>query len=136
MGQKVIDMFKTLYRKIKYKRLSCLYPAIYKNNVIADTVDLRDRQNIILGGDVYIGGDCKIFAEGGVKIGDGAVIAAGSVVTKSVPSLAIVGGNPARIIGWRNKDEYKALASKNKKYTFGRPIVWVRKNDFKEFLTD
>jgi len=47
----------------------------------------------------WIGSDSIILA--GVHIGEGAVIAAGSVVTKNVPSLAIVAGNPARIIGER-----------------------------------
>lgn len=37
----------------------------------------------------------------GVSIGDGAVVAAGSVVTKDVPPLAIVGGNPAKLIRYR-----------------------------------
>lgn len=40
----------------------------------------------------------------GVTIGRGAVVAAGSIVTKDVPPLAIVGGNPARIIGQRQPD--------------------------------
>ena len=36
-------------------------------------------------------------------IGKGAIVAAGSVVTKDVPSFAIVGGNPAKIIKYRNE---------------------------------
>lgn len=38
----------------------------------------------------------------GVKIGRGAVIASGSIVTKNVPDLAIVAGVPAKVIGYRN----------------------------------
>ena len=45
---------------------------------------------------VYIGTNSLIMP--GVTIGDGSLVAAGSVVTKSVPSGVVVGGNPARII--------------------------------------
>ena len=44
----------------------------------------------------------------GVTIGRGAVIAAGSVVTKNVPPLAVVGGVPSKFIKWReNALEYR-----------------------------
>jgi len=54
---------------------------------------------IQIGSDVWIGVRSVILS--GVSIGDGAVIAAGSVVSKDVPPYAIVGGVPAKILGER-----------------------------------
>lgn len=51
---------------------------------------------IYIGDDVWIG--CHSLILKGVNIGDGAVIAAGSIVTKDVPSYSVVGGNPAKVI--------------------------------------
>lgn len=48
---------------------------------------------------VWVG--CNVTILKGVRIGKGAVVAAGSVVTKNVPSYSIVGGNPAKIIKYR-----------------------------------
>ena len=61
----------------------------------------QKRQNIKpspvkIGKNVWIGSDCTILP--GVEIGDGAIIGAGSVVTKSVPPNTIAVGNPARVI--------------------------------------
>jgi len=52
--------------------------------------------SVIIGDNVWIGDKATILP--GVKIGDGAIIAANSVVTKDVPSYSVVAGNPARII--------------------------------------
>ncbi|MBO4897409.1 MAG: acyltransferase [Clostridia bacterium] len=51
---------------------------------------------VTIGNHVWIGCRCLILK--GVTIGDGAVVAAGSVVTRDVPAGALVGGNPAKII--------------------------------------
>ena len=56
-------------------------------------------QKTFIGKDVWIGTRCIIKA--GVNIGDGAIIAANSVVTKDVDSYAIVGGSPAKFIKYR-----------------------------------
>lgn len=53
----------------------------------------------IIGADVWVGNGALIMA--GVHIGDGAVIAARSVVTKNVPAFAIYAGTPAKEIGYR-----------------------------------
>lgn len=57
----------------------------------------------IVGNDVWFGYSSRIMP--GVKIGDGAIIAACSVVTRDVPPYTIVGGNPAKIIRHRFPDE-------------------------------
>jgi maltose O-acetyltransferase len=60
------------------------------------------------GGDVVIGDRVWIAYRAivlpGVTIGEGAVVAAGALVTKDVEPYAIVAGNPARVIGTRNRD--------------------------------
>jgi virginiamycin A acetyltransferase len=58
---------------------------------------------IIIGSDVWIGLGATILS--GVKIGQGSVIAAKSLVAKDVPPYAIVGGNPAKIIRYRFEEE-------------------------------
>ncbi|WP_425524556.1 CatB-related O-acetyltransferase [Diplocloster hominis] len=58
---------------------------------------------VIIGNDVWIGDGVQII--GGHKIGDGAIVAAGAVVTKDVRPYAIVGGVPAGIIRYRFDDD-------------------------------
>lgn len=61
-----------------------------------------------IGNDVWIGS--HVLIRGGVRIGDGAVIAMGAVVTKDVPPYAIVGGVPAKVIRYRfDKDTISSL---------------------------
>lgn len=57
----------------------------------------------VIGNDCWIGEN--VFICGGVYIGDGAVVLAGAVVTKDIPSFAIVGGVPAKIIKHRFDQE-------------------------------
>jgi virginiamycin A acetyltransferase len=52
-----------------------------------------------IGNDVWIGFDATIMP--GINVGDGAIIASKSVVTKDVPAYAIVAGNPAQIVKYR-----------------------------------
>ena len=71
-------------------------------------------KKVVIGKYVWVGARSTIMA--GVTIGDGAVIAAGSVVTKDVPSCAVVGGNPAKVLKYRNVEKYNELVAQNKSY--------------------
>lgn len=55
-----------------------------------------DVKPVVINDDVWIGARVTILP--GVNVGKGAIIGAGSVVTKNVPEYAIVGGNPAKVI--------------------------------------
>lgn len=61
-----------------------------------------------IGCDVWIG--TRVIVMAGVVVDDGAIIAAGSVVTRDVPSCAIVGGVPARLIKLRFKSDAEAFS--------------------------
>ncbi len=74
------------------------YP--YKAKILDDpNPEAFSKGNIMVDNDVWIGYGATILS--GVHIGQGAVIAAGAVVTKDVPPYAIVGGVPAKVIKYR-----------------------------------
>lgn len=58
---------------------------------------------VVIGNDVFIGAGSTILA--GRKVGDGSIVAAGSVVTRDVPPGTVVGGNPARPVATRRPDD-------------------------------
>ena len=65
--------------------------------------DLPLKGDTVIGNDVWIGQNVTVMP--GVHIGDGAIIAANSVVAKDVPAYCIAGGNPCKIIKKRFDDE-------------------------------
>jgi maltose O-acetyltransferase len=65
---------------------------------------------VVIGDDVWIGTHAILLP--GVKIGKGAVIGAGAVVTKDVPEYAVVGGNPAKVIKFRKEQPDARQASR------------------------
>lgn len=70
-------------------------------SVPMDQQGFQEVKPVTIADNVWIGGRVTILP--GVHIGSGAVIGAGSVVTKAVPDNAVVGGNPARVIRMRGQ---------------------------------
>ncbi len=65
--------------------------------------DATSKGHITIENDVWIGANAIVLS--GVHIGNGAVIAAGALISKSVPAYAVVGGVPARLIRYRLRPE-------------------------------
>ncbi len=72
-------------------------------NSIYEDSKVRNNPPVTIGNDVWIGANVVILP--GVKIGDGAVLAAGAIVTKDVKPYQIVAGNPAKVIKMRFDDD-------------------------------
>ena len=64
-------------------------------------------KEVIIDDNVWLGN--RVIIVGNITIGEGSIVAAGAVVTKDVPPYAIVGGNPAKIIKYRDIEHYKKL---------------------------
>lgn len=103
----VIGKFVQIAHGVKFITSSANHPMggfstfpfrIFKPETMGDYASLPHRDTII-GNDVWIGAGSMIMP--GVTIGSGAIIAAGSVVTRNVPPYGVVGGNPAALIRMR-----------------------------------
>lgn len=64
-------------------------------------------KDIEIGDNVWLGS--RVIVLGGVKIGEGAIIQAGSCVVNDIPAYAIAGGHPARVFSQRNIEHYEKL---------------------------
>lgn len=64
-------------------------------------------KSMLIEDNVWVG--YRVIILGGVKIGEGAIIQAGSVVVSDIPKYAIAGGNPARVFKMRDIDHYEKL---------------------------
>lgn len=101
----------------------------------ADKEYFEEFLRIDIGNDVWIGTNAVILD--GIKIGDGAIVAACSVVTKDVPPYAIVAGAPAKLIRYRFNSEEIHYLLKHK--WWDRDPAWIKENyrsfhDIKQFI--
>ena len=71
-------------------------------------------KEVTIGENVWIGSRAILLP--GAVIGEGAVISAGSVVSGRMPDFAVCGGNPARVIKYRNIEKYRELKAENRIY--------------------
>ena len=89
-----------------------------------EEVYLEKPYQIQIGNDVWIGTGAILFD--GVTIGNGAIVAAGSVVNKDVPSYAIVGGVPAKVIKYKFSEEI--IKNLEKSLWWEKDENWLKEN--------
>lgn len=93
-------------------------------------LDWRRQRRVVTGNDVWIGHNAVVM--GGVAIGDGAVVAAGAVVTHDVRPYEIVGGVPARHIGWRYDEDTIAAMLRICWWDWSHETLGERLRDFND----
>lgn len=76
---------------------------VWRENSTPHIEELPHKGDTVIGSDVWLGHECVIMP--GVRLREGSIVAAYSVVTKSFPPYSVVGGNPARLIKKRFDDE-------------------------------
>jgi acetyltransferase-like isoleucine patch superfamily enzyme len=69
-----------------------------------------DYFEVVIEDDVWLA--ANVFVMPGTTIGRGAIVAAGSVVNKSIPAYALFAGNPGRVVGWRKRPDHAEGATK------------------------
>lgn len=94
-----------------------IFTAIHPTDPAIRATGVQGAKPITIKDRVWIGGNATILP--GVTIGEGAIIGAGAVVTKDVPPMTIVGGNPARVIRKIDNKDREVWEEKYKAYLEG-----------------
>ena len=93
----------------------------YDDKVLVHAPDYLKNSSCIIGNDVWIGANASVLRN--VKIGDGAIVAAGAVVTKDVEPYTVVAGIPAKPIKNRFDDETICRLLKIKWWDFPENVI-------------
>lgn len=94
----------------------------------------KQDQDVVLEEDVWLGTNVTLL--NGVRIGRGAIVAAGTVVRSKIPPYAIVAGNPAKVVGFRfTPEQVREHESKLYKEEERLPLAKLEKN-YKKYYMD
>ena len=109
-GMKIQGLGKVVIGNNFHSGEDCLMITQNHNYDNGEAIPYDDKyvyKEIFIEDNVWLGS--RVIILGGVTIGEGAIIQAGSVVTKDIPKYAIAGGSPAKVFKSRNVDHYEKL---------------------------
>lgn len=131
-----IGSFCSIARNVNFQeynhRTDRLASYFIYQNIFGDNLekDITSKGDIEIGNDVWIGAQCVILS--GAKIGNGAVIAANSVVVGDIPPFAIAAGTPAKILKYRFSEEIIKKIEEMKWWEWSKDEIFENKNLFFE----
>jgi chloramphenicol O-acetyltransferase type B len=114
-GTKILGPGKVTIGDNYHSGRECYFITQYHNYDFGKSIPYDNTyivKDIIIEDNVWIG--LRVIILGGVKIGEGAIIQAGSVVVSDIPKYAIAGGHPAKIFKYRNIEHYEKLKKEKK----------------------
>lgn len=128
IGNHPTSVFVTTFPSFYYNTKAQIGFTFHKGNPLYDGLSRHPKgemdYQVVIGNDVWIGCNCIIL--GGVRIGDGAIIGAGAVVTKDVAPYSIVAGVPAKVIKFRFTEDQIKFLEKNRWFEW--PIEKIKNN--------
>lgn len=110
-----------------YRHVST-FPFYDLSNTNSQYFDTFSKGNVVIKNDVWIGFGSVILS--GVTLGNGVVVAAGSVVVDDVPDYAIVAGVPAKVIKYRFDQKYIKKLLNIKWWNWDEKLIQNRRDDF------
>ena len=114
-GMKVEGQGKVVIGDNFHSGTECLFITSFHNYDNGKKIPYDEtyiHKSITIEDNVWLGS--KVIVLGGVTIGEGAIIQAGSVVVSNIPKYGIAGGSPAKIFKYRDKTHYDSLKINNR----------------------
>ena len=135
----IIGSFCSIAEEVKFilsgeHRTDTISTFPFQARCLTGQPEAGSRGDIVVEDDVWIGFRATILS--GVRLGQGAVIAAGAVVTKDVPPYAIVGGVPAKILKYRFSEELRRELCQTDLSKLTQPEIKQHQQDLYTPLTD
>ncbi len=119
-----------------YKAASMMPEYRLKNKLGGVMSKHPDEDRVTVGNDVWIGQGVSIVRKPGLKIGDGAVLGSGAVITKDVPPYAVMAGVPAKVIRYRFSEDVIERLLKIKWWDWDEKTILENKDSLMGDLDD